>query len=478
MKKTIYILAAILLLATPAKMVAQSKTQYFQPSYAQRHHLNPAFAPQSSYFSLGLGKTDIMLRSNIGLSNFMYPLSNGELGTFMHPEVSADQFLSQLSKKNYAVAEVDVSLLSVGWFHNQSFWTIDFDFDVDMGMMLPYDLFNFLKTGMDSNYKNYNMEHLGINAHAYATASLGYSRPIGEGWRVGGKLKFVTSLLAAELDISQLNLQMSDKAWSVDAIGTATVMGNVLQLIQNSDGIMEGFMFDTENLKPAGYGAAIDLGAEYAFKGVVEGLRLSMAVTDLGFVRYNSDNISIAQAEGNINYEGFNNIDSEEDIQSVIDQLENELLDMTQLRVVDPTNITRMLNATLNVGAEYAFCNNKLSAALLSSTTFSHFITIAELTAIFNMRPAKWFSANVSYSFANTHNAIGTSLNLTPPWGINLFLACDYISLKTNPQFIPLKDAHFNFQVGITVPFGYRAEQLEKKKNKTTNNSKPSIKFE
>ncbi len=457
MKKIFYISLVIVSLTAInlSTLMGQSKTQYFQPAYSQRHNLNPAFAPQWGYFSLpALGKTDIMLRSNLGLSNFLFPLENGSLGTFLHPEVSTEQFLGTLHKLNYLDSELQISLLSIGWYKKQSFWSIDLDMDVLAGVTVPYELFQFAKQGMYENPTSYSIENLQINLNTFASASVGYSRQINQNLRVGGKVKFVISFGAAEMNLQQLNLNLSEEKWSAQASGEANAIGSFFDIRLDSAGHYESIALNYKEIRPVGYGAAIDLGVEYAFSDQLKGLNISLSATDLGFIYYNKKHITRAEANAAYEFDGIDNISNTDDLSGALDQVLDDLSNALQYQIVDPENITRRLNTTLNVGVEYAFYKNKFSVGLLSSTIFGTPKILTELTASFNVRPVNWFSCNVSYSFANVFTTIGGSLNLTPSKIINLFLSCDYVSLRNNPQFIPLKDAHFNFQLGLTFPIG------------------------
>ena len=105
MKRISLLFLALNLLAVGSgKLRAQSGVagvEYFQPGYAYRHMLNPAFVPQWGYVGIPvLGLFNMDVRSNLGLADFLYPLENGKLGTFMHPEVSSEEFLSNIKKRN------------------------------------------------------------------------------------------------------------------------------------------------------------------------------------------------------------------------------------------------------------------------------------------------------------------------------------------------------------------------------------------
>ncbi|MEG2666622.1 MAG: DUF5723 family protein, partial [Bacteroidales bacterium] len=89
-----------------------------------------------------------------------------------------------------------------------------------------------------------------------------------------------------------------------------------------------------------------------------------------------------------------------------------------------------------------------------STTVFRKTNIKTELTVSLNIHPLEWLSLSASYSFLNTAKTIGWALNITPKWGLNLFLASDYTPLVMSPQGIPISKAHVNVQVGLSIPIG------------------------
>ena len=123
-----------------------SGIEYFQPGYSYRHLLNPAFIPLCGYVGIPvLGNLNASVGSNMGLSTLLYPLSDGSLGTFMHPEVDADAFMKKIHRRNYAGMDFQTALLSGGWFMGKSFWNVNVSVRGMLQMGLPYEFFEFAK---------------------------------------------------------------------------------------------------------------------------------------------------------------------------------------------------------------------------------------------------------------------------------------------------------------------------------------------
>ena len=128
--------------------------EYFQPGYAYRHMMNPAFVPQWGYVGVPvLGLLNVNVRSNLGLADFLYPLENGKLGTFLHPEVSSEEFLSNIQKKNKIEVGLNTNILSAGWFWGKAFWSVHVGLKANMQLGIPYEFFDFVKNEMNANIR-------------------------------------------------------------------------------------------------------------------------------------------------------------------------------------------------------------------------------------------------------------------------------------------------------------------------------------
>ena len=121
--QTLISLAAILLTLQPVHTQSVARIGYFMENAPLNHLLNPALTPARGYLSYpGVGSTVIELQSNLGFTSFIFPDPNGgPLLTFMHPDVTPDQFLSKLKDNNYIGLNNRLSLLSTGFFVGNSF---------------------------------------------------------------------------------------------------------------------------------------------------------------------------------------------------------------------------------------------------------------------------------------------------------------------------------------------------------------------
>lgn len=467
MKKFIFIILAACVSLSAASQTLQ--TNYFVKSSSDRNTLNPAFAPYHGYVSLL--HTNLSIESNLSVDKFLYPMADGSLATFLHPDISAKNALSAFRKVNYLNADFGMDLFSIGSFSKSgnAFWTIELGLKYDMETSVPYGLFDFLKRGMHDSNTTYSISNISTRHEAMLHLSTAYSRNINDNLRVGGRLKLLASLARADVAVERMDIKMSDEEWRVRTkmSGRLAFAPMRLSVSGNNEFNMD---WDMSSIAPAGYGAAIDLGAEYKFDGLLEGLNVSAAVTDLGFMYYSSSALSGIGSDKEVVYTGAENIDfTGSDIGSQFEEIGQMFQDMIVMENMPvDKSVTRMLSARFYIGAEYELLNDIMSVGLLYQGRFGVNRYYNELTASYNLRPCEWFALSLSYSFLNAYNTIGWALHLTPPAGLNFYIGSDYTFFKTaaRPYVLPLKSTYANIEFGLSVPIqGFKMKKLRQQGN-------------
>lgn len=446
---------------------AQEKSAYFLDGYTFRHQLNPAFMGENNYVSIPvLGNLNIGTHGNIGLGNFLYPMDNGNLTTFMNGAINADEFLGGLKERNRMGMNLNMTLLSFGFKGFGGFNTFEVGLKSYTSMNLPYGLFEFMKTGLASNNKSYSLENMGMNSQTYAEIAFGHSRKINDKLQVGAKVKILLGGAYADFNMKKMDISLYEDAWKINAEGEMNAAVGGLKIPTyaetNSDTEKEktqvdwgGIELDSPGL--AGTGFAIDLGATYE---VIEDLTVSAAVTDLGFMNW-SNNTYAKTKDGEWIHDGFENIATNDDIEddpnsldNQLDKLTNDLEDLTNLhRVSEGGKLNKMLAATLNVGVEYKMpFYKRLSVGMLSHTRFCGQYTYTEGRLSANVSPVNWFQLGVNGSVSNMGSSWGWMLNFHPK-GFNLFVGMDYFPSSMSKQFIPINSLNANLNLGLNVTF-------------------------
>lgn len=463
--KKIYtiIIVAVLSLSTSTIFAQSLLTSYFVDNSTMRHTLNPAFAPAYRVGYVGmpaLSSVNVNLESNTGLTQFLYPLDNGSLGTFLHPSVSSEQFLSTLPAVTYLNPDINLDIINVGFKSGKSsYWTIGLTARVNVDSSIPDELFKFLKVGMDQDPQSYSIRNLSFVADAFAQLSLGYSQEIIKGLRVGAKVKFVVPMNHSYASINQLDINMSSEKWEITSDANAYILGKGINFVKDEEGVITSLALNTSELGIGGYGLAFDIGAEYTINSgtPVDGMKFSVSATDLGLMSFSQKNVKMAQvSDEHMNFSGFENVDIQNmDMKGQFALLLDEIFALADFKEVTATSgQNQSLSAKVYGGVEYPFFNDKMSVGLLYSGRFGAIRNHHELTFAYNYQPVDWFDVSLSYSFLNYGKTFGWMLNFAPKKGVNFFIGSDYMCFSFSPQFIPTNKAYFNVQTGISFPFG------------------------
>ena len=455
--KTSYIKSLVVALIASCTMGASAQalhSSYFLDGMVERHELNPAFGGEANFIALpGLSGFNLGVSTNFGLSNFVFQ-KNGELVLGLSSQVSAAEFLGALPQNNQLQLELDLPILSFGFRAFGGFNTFSIKERTYLGVNVPSSIFAFLKQGADpaTGIIRYDIDNLGLYTDNYLELALGHSRklPALEGFSYGAKLKFLVGAFMSSIEMQHIGIEMSQNRWMVESQGSAALSSG-LNLTYDADGNITGV--NTSALRLGGYGMGVDLGAVYT-PAALPNLTVSLAVNDIGFISWSQ--VNSTTADGSFEYTGFGTIGTEgEGLNEQLEELLTEVSELIQMEPQAPQDQMRMLQTTLNVGAEYAILDRKISFGILSSTRFGAPYTYAEGMAVVNFRPASWFQAAINGSVSTQGSAIGALLTFCPN-GANIFFGCDYVTpnMKFSAEAIPLYGTRVNLRTGIIITFG------------------------
>lgn len=450
-------------LALPA--TAQGvRTGYFSDSYLYRHRLNPALANESAYFGFPmLPNMTLNVNSNFGVKDFIFKQPDGSLTTFMNGDVSASQFLDGLKSDNKFHLDYDQTLLSVGFKAFGGYNTVELGSHATIGLSLPKELFAFIK---ELKNDDYDFDNICLKGRAYANLDFGHSRQINDALRVGGKVKLLFGIAYANAEIDRVQAHLTQDSWQMSVRGNAVVAGGG-HFTLDKDGYVDGYDDFTAGLN--GFGLGFDLGATYDMKELVDGLKLSAAITDLGFIRWKDCAKAIADEHNTFTFDGFSNMQMHPDadgnraaytgtIDEQWDDLEDDLKKLAQFNDNGGqlSSEAEALNATLTLGAEYELpFYKKVSFGALYTQRFGDIYGFAEGRLNVNYAPSRAFDLAVSGSAGSYGCGWGALANLHLP-GFSLYVGSDCIySGSVNSDMVPLDDVNLNLTFGISIPLGW-----------------------
>lgn len=453
MKKTKYILAALMLSATGA-YAQYTNSGYFTEGYTYRHQLNPAFGNEKNYISIpAIGNMNMGIVGNMNLQDFIYNI-DGKTTTFLHPDVSASEFMGNIEDENELNFDTRIQILSVGFKGFGGYNTIGVSMRGSLYGMMPKALFQFAKEGITN--KTYDISDFGLHTNAYAELALGHSRQINDKLRVGANLKFLFGLANIDAEFNKAKLRLGEDHW--DATVNAEIQASVKGLeyeTETSDFSGKPYVngMDVDGFGLNGFGMAVDLGAEYKLNDT---WRFSAALLDFGFISWSNNMVATTNGDKNVTTDKYKfdfDENADPDFEDQIDNLGDELMSLYELdNEGDKGGRTKMLGATINLGAEYTLpAYNKLKFGLMNTTRFQGTNTWTEFRLSANVAPVKIFSAGANIAAGTYGMGFGWILSFHPK-GFNLFAAMDHTLGKVSKEFVPLTSKG-SFNLGVNIPF-------------------------
>ena len=438
------ILIVLVLLMMPFLAGAQAlKGSYFLDSSLNRHEMNPAFAPRANYVQLfGIGNFGVGEMTNLDMPSLLYPV-NGKLATFLHPDVSVKQFDRTFPKHPHFDVNFDATLLGFGFYtKRKSFWTFDVDMRANVDADLPGDLFRFIKMGAGTSGKSFNVGNVNVYGTSGIQASLGYSRNIVKGLRVGVKARVIAPMCYGAINLENVRLTTGADKWTLSTEGYAHLSAQGLTAKLPEGEMVPEFSFDQQlmlqNKVLAGFGYSFDLGFEYRLENgsLLDGLAVSAAVTDLGKIRYKQNATHSYSTKGSVDWVGFQNVsmdnmEFESVLNDFIEEAKNSLVNLSEIK--HDGEMTRSTMPRIYAGVEIPLCTPKVTVGMLYSSRISHSYARNELTTSLNLNPCKWFALGLNYSFLNTTRSMGFIMEFTPKIGPTLYIGADYLPVEFAP---------------------------------------------
>ncbi len=441
---TVAVIAAI-----SSSAAAQNRSAYFLDNYAYRFQMNPAMGRDGKFdISMPvLGNLNFGLSSNCGLNSFFYN-KNGKTVTFLHPDVSPEEAMSNIPSRSRIGFDLREGIISVGFKALGGYNHVSINAVANAQFRLPQGLFSFAKEGISN--RNYEIGRVDLHADAYAEIALNHSHDMSKilpGLTVGASLKFLVGVANIDVNMDKADLNLGTDSWRVTTDGTAQVsLGSGFGFTTNEGGQLDGFDMDSFSA-PNGYGLAVDLGATYQWKDFTFGL----AFNDIGFISWN--NTQKAGTNGEHVFDTDNYVIDPDNFDDSLDDMLDDFKDIYNLRPDENGSYTRTraIEATMNASVMYTLpMYKKLTFGLLNTTRMAHRFAWTDFRLSANYQPAKWFGLAVNYGIGTFGSSFGWIINFAPK-GFNFYLGMDRLPSKFTGDFIPY-NANAQFSMGINFP--------------------------
>lgn len=455
-------ITASLFAATVLSAGAQDfRSSYFMQTSNLKHQMNPALL-DSAYFSVPfMGNINIGTTGNIGLTNFIYKLDGNpryDQTTFMSPTVSAAEFLDGLHDKNRADIYLNWNIASVAFKAFGGMNLVEMNLRSNTNISLPLELFEFMKnTGAKEHY---SLENIGARTQNYMELALGHTRKFGDRLTAGAKMKLLFGVAYADLSVNKLDVTMNGDYWRIDGDARlkAAIMNSTLTHDENpdknaADGRPRVDGIDDVSFGMPGFGMAFDFGATYK---VMDGLTVSAALTDLGFISWK--NTKQASSAGTWKFDGFEDIyvsgedKGDNKLGDQFEKLGDDLGDLFAVYDDGEGNATQALAATLNLGAEYTLpMYDRLRFGFLYTSRIHGLYSWHSGMLSATVRPLNWIEATLNTAVTSTGWTLGAAASLKAKH-FNFYVGTDRFFGKVSKEFIPLNNLNSNITLGMTIP--------------------------
>ncbi|MBO4585155.1 MAG: hypothetical protein J5675_00970 [Bacteroidales bacterium] len=481
MKTARLIAVSSLLIVGALSVKAQDfATGYFLGGYQYAYRMNPAFASEHNFLSVGLGQFGANVQSDLGFSDFVKKDASGQYVLFLNDAISWDDFKSGLNPDiNKLEMSSNVNLISRGKWNKEkvSFTTFDVAIKTTDRLDLPFDIFRFLKDGTSTSSK-FDFGGTSLTSRNYLEIAYGNTRIIKNVFSFGFRLKALVGLANANLNMEQLNVDMSTNTWKIEGVGNMSASIPFATLGTDSEGYYDYSSFainPSKITKNLGIGAAADFGVSI---NLLPWFTVSGAILDFGRVNWEDEII------GTANYTGPNAITYDTTTAASdggqFDNFVQALKNIYKFKAEESTARTaggkwEAIPYRVNAGAEIRvpFYQRLSVGALYTMYNGDFSFNTNDILLSANWTPINFLSASVSTRLGDQFKVFGAAVNLHPTL-FNLFVGIDAVAVPFNlinigallPDsipaavkqyaYMPADDLNLNAYVGLSFAIGKR----------------------
>lgn len=434
------------ILAVTAIHAQGLETAYYLDGYNFGYRINPSFMSERGFFALPVvSRLNVGAGYTPGLEDLLF-VKDGKTVTFLSESVTKEEFLSKIKGSDLRINVIpDINLLALGFWHGETFHTLDVSLRGSVAAASPYDLFRLLKTGTEEG-EVFDLSANRVQAGAFLEAAYSTAFDIGDNFSIGYRIKGLAGLQYFDLNLSKMDMNLGKDKWEIAANGDLFVSGDLLEVpsvydeelgkrVVDFNNINSTSNFDWHDFRPAGYGGAIDLGVTWR---PFDFLSVSGAVLDLGGIAWKTT--AYAQSpEVAYTYTPSDDMTIDTASESISDQINSArtaLGSMLYMEMKEENGNSRfkMLPWSANVGVNLrAPFYDRISLGLLGVHRHGPAFNYNSARASLNWSLLKWFSLSGSVAKDNLNTtSFGGAFNFHPA-GFNIFLGFDSIPTKVVP---------------------------------------------
>lgn len=482
MTRTIRSILVTLLLAAGYGLQAQNSQVLYYMNLPQRHMLNPALRPSNSFY-LGLpALTGINININNNFINFSDVFFKGGIGdsvlSILHPSYDINKFVAKIKENNSIEPQGLVQLFGLGFNAGKDLYIfLDINERIEGNISLPGDILKLSLLGNEQFVGGrMDLGNLRGDLRYYREIGLGFSKNFTPKLRIGVKGKLLLGMAAMSIDNNSLGISVSDNyTHNLDADLTVNLSAPLTVKLKQ-DNTIDDVIFDDERFEEASQvidymldtrnlGLGIDIGAEYE---ISEKLKVSAAVTDLGYIKWTRD-LTNLRAQSQFEFSGIDLLDvyegeitMEEYGEDLLDSLKNSFT-VTQAA----KEFSTRLPVGITFGGSYNLSKN-FSLGVVSYTRLIGAQVREALTLSTNINLGNALSTTFAYTAAN-HRYDNLGAGLAFRLGcFQLYFIADRIPVTWNKIIVdndtfPLPESWntVHLRLGMNIAFGNKIKQKD-----------------
>lgn len=477
--KTVKLLAVTTLLAVSALTVSAQdfRTGYFLGGYQYAYRMNPAFASEHNFLSVGLGQFGANIQSDFGFSDFVKKDASGQYVLALNSSISSDEFLGGFAEGlNKFDLSSNVNLISRGHWNKEkvSFSTFDVSIKTTDRMDLPKDIFRFLKNGTADN-PSFDFSGLGVTTRNYLELAYGTTKIVKNAFSFGFRLKGLIGLANASMTMDEFTVNMTNTSWAIKSKGTLTGSVPFADFNTGDDGYLDLThpQISTQKIfKNIGLGGAADAGLSI---NLFPWLTVSAAVLDFGYVNWTNEINAVSNYNDSITPSAEEGGDQISDFVKSLPRMIKFQPQATETAAKTLGGKWEQMPYRVNGGVELRvpFYQRLSVGALYTMYNGDFSFNTQDILLSANWTPINFISASVSTKLGDNFKVFGAALNLHPTL-FNLFVGVDAVSVPLNlinigallPDAVPAAvkqyalmpadDLNLNAYVGLSFALGKR----------------------
>lgn len=469
-----------------------SRSMYFM-NLPQSRFSNPAFAAGDSVY-VGL---PVLTGAGFSFNNNVIRYSDvilrdrtDSIFTFSHSSYDHGDLLARIKSNNSLQSDAIIQLLGIAIKRGKNLFFLDVNERAGLSTALPGTALRTAIVGTGP-YVGERFDFSGINIDVlyFREFGIGYSRDLFDGFRAGIRGKFLHGIGSLSTDIRILDVLINQGSQMVEADMSMNVNAP-LNIISNASGSVYRIEPDSERavrsifmrngLNP---GLSFDIGAVWSPR---ERIYLSIAATDIGFIRWRNDYSTFGVNEV-FEFTGLNTKEALRGVRTVSEASEivldslREIFDISYIR----QPFTSLLLHTVNIGAGYEL-NRILTMGIMSQSRFNSAVLRQSVTLSANINVRDHLTASLTYTAANRgYDNIGAGIaaRLGP---VQAYLVTDRIPFnwdriqvkEGNEIILPVNWNTFDLRLGVNLLYGgrkkktacefpYRADIKKRRKNRS-----------